>query len=247
MLPPARPAGVPAGLLAALVATAVPILCGAPALAAPPDRHATAPPTPAPRAVAFAPSAGPFESALLKRLEDEARRQRLGLDMPFIAGPGDDVEMLDPGSGRRVERAILRALRGTLDERLEEAARGSATFAPLFRWIDGRDGGAAGWPAGRSALPASESAAPFAAGAASVPAPRRVGDLALRLRLDAHPRLLFGARFGALDGRIEVPLLERELRLSLDRPIGGHGRASFRGGRSAERGDWADLALRFRF
>jgi hypothetical protein len=244
---PARPAGVSTGFrIAAVVMTAVPSLCGVAALAAPPPRPAAAPIL-VPRVAAFAPSTSLFESTLRRRLENEARRQGVGLDMPFIAGPGDDVESLEPGSGRRVGRAILRALRGTLDERLEEAARGSATFAPLFRWIDGRDGGAPGLSSGAPAVTRLESAAPFRAGAPPEPAQRGLGDVALRFRLDAHPRLLLGARLGALSGRIEVPVLERELRLSLDRPIGGHGRASFRGGRSAERGEWADLALQFRF
>jgi len=247
MLPPACPAGVSAGLrIAALVMTAVPALSGVPAFAAPPPAPLAAPIL-APRGIAFAPSTGPFESALRRRLESEARRQKLGLDMPFIVAPGDDIEAVEPERGRRVERTILRALRGAIDERLEEAARGSASFAPLFRWIDGRDNGAPDRSAGPSAAPRPESATMFRTDAPPVPAPRGVGDFALRFRLDAHPRLLLGARLGAVNGRIEVPLLERELRLSLDRPIGGHGRASFRGGRSAERGDWADLALHFRF
>jgi len=244
---PARHAGLSMGsCIAALVMTAVPALCGAPALAAPPP-SAVATPTLAPRAIAFAPSTGAFESALRRRLETEGRRQKLGLDMPFIAAPGDDATALEPERGRRVERTILRALRGALDERLQVAARGSAGFAPLFRWIDGRDNGSPGWPAGPSAAPRLESAAMFRADASPAPASRGVGDFALRFRLDAHPRLLLGARLGTVNGRIEVPLLERELRLSLDRPVGDHGRASFRGGRSAERGDWADLALHFSF
>ena len=54
-------------------------------------------------------------------------------------------------------------------------------------------------------------------------------------------------RRGSLEGRLELPVLEREIRLSLDRPLGERGRASLRGGHSEDRGGWADLAIRFSF
>jgi len=244
----ARPAGVPTGLrLAALVMTAG-AFGGAPAVAAPPlPPHPVASPSPAPGALLFSPSTGSFETSLRRRLEDEARRQKLGFDMPFFVAPGDDPDPLEPERGRRVERTILRALRGAIDERLEDAARGSTSLAPLFQWIDGRDDGRPGRAGGVQAAPRPESAALSRADAPSSAAPQGVGDLTLRFRLDAHPRLLLGARLGAVSGRIEVPVLDREVRLSLERPLGEHGRASIRGGRSAEDGDWADLSLHFSF
>jgi hypothetical protein len=205
------------------------------------------------RSVAFQASPGILEQTLRRRLEQEARKQRLALDMPFAGRPGVEIDDPDPSDGRRVERTILRALRRTLDERLEEAARSSSALAPFFRWIDRRDAGVPSWSTTDAAVPHLESAAalastPAAAGPLETgPASGRVGDLSLRFRLDAHPRLVVGGRLGALTGRIEVPLLERELRLSLDRPVGAHGRASFRGGHAADRGSWADLALHFRF
>jgi hypothetical protein len=252
MSPLPRAVGASPGLrfFAALVVSAAP-LCAAPALAAPPERPASVP-IATPRLVAFAPSPGLIEETLRKRLEREARRHGLGPGVPFMAGPGDEVEPSATDGSRRVERAFLRALRGTLDERLEEAARDSAVFAPLFRWIDRRTGGA---PESSPDLDVArmESAPSFAAstvsaGAVVSDAQRRgPGDVTLRLRLDAHPRVVLGTRFGALTGRVELPLLEAAPRVSLEHPVGDHGWATFHGGHSADRGAWADLSLQFRF
>jgi hypothetical protein len=69
----------------------------------------------------------------------------------------------------------------------------------------------------------------------------------VRLRIDAHPRLLLAGRVGRLEGRLELPILEREVRMTVEHPIGGFGGAALRGGRSEDRGTWADLALTLRF
>jgi len=185
-----------------------------------------------------------FDLSLRSRLEVEARRQRLGSLLPPSSSPLDDGED-GAETGRRVEKAVLRALRGALDDRITTAARSSATFAGLFRFIDTWDGAApearAGTTGAVGGVAADAGAEPARAGAS------RLEDLSFRIRLDAHPRVLMGARLGRLSGRLEVPLLEREVRMSLDHPIGLHGRGALRAGVSAERGDWADLSLAFRF
>jgi hypothetical protein len=238
--------------LLSLVIAAAPVWA-APAGATPPERPA--PPTGlSPSAVAYTPSPGLVEESLRRRLEREARRQRLGFAQPFVGGPGDEVAPEDPdGSERRVQRAFTRALSGALDDRLEEVARDSALFGPLFRFIDRRDLGSPTADFVREPAPLPDSVSPFATATpccvATTPEPPQRGpaDVALGLRLDAHPRLVLGTRFGVFTGRVELPLLDRAPRLSLDRPVGEHGWASLQGGHSEDRGAWADLSLQFRF
>jgi hypothetical protein len=226
------------------------LLCGvvaglSPALAAP-EATATSVPL-VPRAAApeirsvagFEPAAGGFEAALRGRLLREGRRQ--GIDrapapsQPF--GIDDRLDDLAAAErGRRASRTILRSLRGALDDHLETAARGSGSFSALFRLLDARDATAPAPAGGGSAV-----AAPTAA------APREGVDFGFRFRLDAHPRLILGGRVGRLEGRIEMPVLDREIRMAVEHPIGGYGGAALRGGHSAERGSWADLSLSLRF
>ena len=155
--------------------------------------------------------------------------------MPF--GLEDEIdEQSAADRGRRAGRTILRSLRGALDEHLETAARQSGSFGALFRFLDARGATTAVPVATAGATPPTAAAAP-----------REAAGFDVRFRLDAHPRLVLGGRVGRLEGRLEVPILEREIRMSVEHPIGGVGGAALRGGHSDDRGTWADLSLSLRF
>jgi hypothetical protein len=50
-----------------------------------------------------------------------------------------------------------------------------------------------------------------------------------------------------LKGRLEVPILDDPLRLSIERPFGHRGRAVLTGAIDRDGADWATLAVHLRF
>ncbi|HET8946425.1 MAG TPA: hypothetical protein VFQ07_05540 [Candidatus Polarisedimenticolia bacterium] len=183
---------------------------------------------------------GSFDLRLDDRLRREARR------FPDLTGPRIEPGPIAPAEaddgtraerGRRVERLLMRAIRGALDDQISERARESGSLSGLFRLIDARDD-AKTETAGGSARRGAD------AGAAVTPDPPATS---FRLRLDAHPRLQWRAHLGAFTGSVEVPVLDPELRFGLERPLGSSGRAALSGGHSSDRGGWASLALNFSF
>ena len=191
-------------------------------------------------AAAWKDRAGSFPLRLNERLRREARRFADLAAPP--AAEGFDPELQEDEEGRaarsrRVERLLTRALRGALDDHLTDLARTAPAFSSLFRVLDARDGD----PAPLDPVPDSRSGA-----AGGGPAARRL-ETDFRFKIDAHPRLQLRARFGLLTGSIEVPVLDPEVRVGLERPIGTSGRAGLQGGFSDDRGGWAALALNFSF
>ena len=188
---------------------------------------------------------GSFPLRLDERLQREARRFA-DLAAPPAAETFDtDLEVDEEGSAarsRRVARRLTRALRGALDDHLSDLARTSPAFEGIFRILDARDG--------ESARPESTVVAPGSgltvAPGSTAPAARRL-ETDFRFKIDAHPRLQLRARMGSLTGSIEVPVLDPELRVGLERPLGTRGRAGLQGGFSDDRGGWAAVALNFSF
>ncbi|HUD73239.1 MAG TPA: hypothetical protein VMQ62_14870, partial [Dongiaceae bacterium] len=118
------------------------------------------------------------------------------------------------------------------------AARQSGSFAGLFRVLDAR---------GAATAPAAAAGTAIGTLAAAPATPAAGADFGFRFRIDAHPRLVLGGRVGKLEGRLEVPVLDREIRMTVEHPIGGLGGAALRGGHSDDRGSWADLSISLRF
>ena len=176
------------------------------------------------------------------RLDERLRREALrftDLSTPAAATPVPDPapeedEESRAARSRRVERLLTRAVRGALDDHLTELARSSPAFEGLFRFLDARDGAPV---SGTGASPAPQGAQGTA----------KRFDADLRVKLDAHPRLQMRARLGAVTGSIEIPVLDPELRVGLDRPLGTRGRAALQGGWSQDRGEWASVAVSFSF
>jgi hypothetical protein len=204
---------------------------------------ATPPPAPGAAGDAVAVPTGPhlrswsdivrptFGEKFTRRLEREAQGHLdLAAVPPPSAAPGMEATAslpMDGGSDRRVQRILTRALRGVLDEELATLTQ-SAPFATFLRRGAGREEVAA------AATPAADPAArPF--------------DASFGVRLDAHPRLQFRTRFGSFSGVVEVPVVNPELRVGLERPIGPAGRAQLRAGAGGGRGDWASLSFAFGF
>jgi hypothetical protein len=187
-----------------------------------------------------------FGERFTLRLEREAKgHMDLAAVPPPSAATGTEATgspPIDGGSDRRVRRILTRALRGAFDEELATLTQ-SAPFATLLRRGAGRADAAAAAPDSSPdrTTPGVATSAP-----ADDPAARRF-DASFGVRLDAHPRLQLRTRFGSFSGLVEVPVLDPELRVGLERPIGPAGRAQLRAGAGGGRGDWASLSFAFGF
>lgn len=194
------------------------------------------------------PPAGPgWKDGVSLSLRLDERLRREASRFPDLAAPAPEP-LADPDleadeesratRARRVERLLTRAIRGALDDHLSDLARTSPAFEGLFRVLDARDPRADDVSRRPPLLPSAQAAA---AG------PARRFEAAFRIRIDAHPRLQLRARMGTVTGSIEIPVLDPEVRIGLERPLGARGRAALQGGWSDARGDWAALALSYSF
>src|SRR5262245_28710708 len=144
----------------------------------------------------------------MKRMMREARRTTIGTSEPLpVPATLEDPE--DAGfRSRQAERILRRSVRGTLGDRLEPILRSVPGLDVLMR--------------PRDLSIASTSSGGLDAGAAlsgsAAAGPRSVASGSVGFRLDAHPRLLLRGRLFQAKGVIEVPVLDRELRLSIDQP-----------------------------
>jgi hypothetical protein len=173
----------------------------------------------------------------MKRMMREARRTTVGTSVPLpVPGTLEEPEDSEFRS-RQAERILRRSVRGALGDRLEPILRSVPGLDVLMKPRDlsiasassgGLDGG--------SALSGSAAAGP-----------RSIASGSVGFRLDAHPRLLLRGQLFQAKGVLEVPVLDRELRLSIDQPLGTFGTASLKGGLSADRGDWVSLSINLRF
>jgi hypothetical protein len=173
----------------------------------------------------------------MKRMMREARRTTVGTSEPLPV-PGTLEEPEDAGfRSRQAERILRRSVRGALSDRLE----------PILRSVPGLD--VVLRP--RDLSIASASSGDPDAGAAltgsAADGARSIASGSVGFRLDAHPRLLLRGQLFQAKGVLEVPVLDREIRLSIDQPIGTLGTASLKGGLSPDRGDWVSLSINLRF
>ena len=171
----------------------------------------------------------------MKRMMREARREFGRASQPVpMEESSDDLETTEARS-RQAERILKRSVRGVIGDRLEPLLRSLPAFESLLK------------PRDLSIAGAEREPPPVAGAGPSTAPPASAVSGSLGFRLDAHPRLLFRGRFHDVRGVLELPLLDREIRLSVDRPIGSLGTATLRGGVSGERGEWVTVSIDLRF
>ena len=161
-----------------------------------------------------------------------------GLELRSPLELSDDLEATD-ARAREAERLLKRSLRGALGDRLEELARS----IPVLERLLSR--GERSFAAGTA--PDGSDPVPGLASTRSAAGPRGPLSASVGFHLDAHPRILLRTRLFTVQGRVEVPVLDREIRVSFDQRLGTRGWATLRGGLSAERGDWASFTLSLQF
>jgi len=187
-----------------------------------------------------------FSGRLMARMRHEALRYR-GQNMSEVTAVPDRVfEDLDSEALQRrsqeASRIVKRSVHRALEIEIERLAR---TSLVLGRTID-----LLGSVSTRGARPQvsadqrilQEGALP------SAPGPAQGGWRGgIGMRLDAHPALLMRADSLRLAGRLEVPMRNEPIRLSLEYPIGLNGRAVLSSGMPRDGQGWATVMLNFSF
>ncbi len=176
-----------------------------------------------------------FGDRLMARMEREARRSTHESLLTITDQDDAPDSVLEGERAGHAERIIGRAMHRSLDDQMEQVARTAWGLGPVIDWMEdlGR---------GRGSRSQESAGAPFPT--AGSPATRGF-DGSVGVRIGAHPRVVLRGVFGGLSGRIDVPLLEDEIRVSLERPIGPHGRAAVVG--TFQRGEPGQAYLSFNF
>jgi hypothetical protein len=187
-----------------------------------------------------------FSGRLMARMRREALRYR-GQNLSEVTAVPDRVfEDLDSEALKRrsheASRIVKRSVHRALDVEIERLAR---TSLGLGRTIDllgslSARGARPQAPSGPESLP--EGASQTAPGATEGGWRGGIG-----MRLDAHPALLMRADSKHLAGRLEVPVRDEPIRLSLECPIGPKGRAVLSSGMPRDGQGWATVMLNFSF
>lgn len=194
---------------------------------------------PAARGVVRTLPGGGFHDRLMTRMAREARRYRgEHLFDAAAASPAND-SFGEALRARESERIIRRSFDHAVDDQLERLARHGLGLGGVLDRLENF-----GSFRGRTRPPAEAQAGPRSDIPDSSPRPF---DAGVGLRIGAHPRLVLRAEARGLKGRIEVPILDEPLRLSIERDLGSRGRAVLTGGLDGGAGDWATLALNFSF
>lgn len=183
---------------------------------------------------------------LIAGMQREARRYRFESLHAGGVIPDIDDSSIEEQRARQAQRIISRGFKRTLDDRLEEVARGTPGLAQVLQSLDNLVRFRAGTGGARAPEAGPCGAGGGATGNCGARADRPPGA-SLGLKLDAHPRIILSARFLGTTGRIEVPILDRSVRLAFDHALGARGRAVLAGGWSPEGQDWATLNFGLRF
>ncbi len=179
------------------------------------------------------------------RMEREYVRyqQRHPHDPALLAGPLDSIA--EEQRAYQAERVLTRAFDKTMTSYLEEVARTSLGLGPLLDWADGARSPQLRF--GRSGRTAPEAGDPPGAGQVAPPAESRVG-IGGGFKVDAHPRLVLRPRFFGVRARIEVPVRDEPLRLSVTRSFGRRAHAALSASIDDEPAEnWTALHLAFSF
>lgn len=181
-----------------------------------------------------------FSGRLMARMRREALRYRRQNVSDVTAAVPDRVfEDLDSEALERrsheASRIVTRSVKRALHVEIERLAR---TSLGLGRTLD-----LLGGLSSRGMRPPS----PAGQGKSAAGAPEGGWRGGLGIRLDAHPALLMRADTRHFAGRLEVPVRDEPIRLSVECPVGPKGRAVLSSGMPRDGQGWATVMLNFSF
>ena len=189
-----------------------------------------------------------FSARLLSMMGHEAQRYRERNVSEAGGAPRNDPlgEFDSAAEATRsavASRVITRSSHRALGNEIERVARASLGLGPSLDLLQNLS-----LRRTRTGTPDAGSPSPGQDRPPAAPpndAPRLRGDVAFRL--DAHPALLLRARLGTLRGRIDLPVRNEPIRVSLESPLGARGHAVLSSGLPRDGQPWATLTFSFGF
>jgi len=187
-----------------------------------------------------------FPGRLMARMRREALRYRRQ-NFSAAAAPGRAFEDLDTEALERrsheASRIVTRAVRRALDVEIERVARTSLGLGPTIDLLGhlASRGPRSRPPAGNASSQAAGDLPAASGGAAG----RWRGGIGMRL--DAHPALVMRTDSLRFAGRLELPVRNEPIRLSLECPVGPRGRAVLSSGLPRDGRGWATATISFSF
>ncbi len=194
--------------------------------------------------------AGPFQFSeraaqglpqdLLGRMEREASRYCATHPSDLMETSSHVDTVAEERRARDAERIVMRAVNRTLESQLDLLSRATPGVRAAVAWLEGF-GQSRDREVGREI---DHGPSPEIAGGA--PDASRF-TARFGVRLDAHPRLVLSSRLARFQGRLEVPLLNEPLRLTIERSFGARNRAVLTSALERDGRGWAALGLSLSF
>ena len=178
---------------------------------------------------------------LIDRMNREARRYGRNNRLSPVERAGGEDSIDEEQRARQAEKIITRSFNRTFDQQLEDVARSIHGLGKAIAWVEGLG---RPWESRQDASAADPASAVSETDAIRLP--RRFKSH-IGLRVGAHPKVLIRAEFWSVRARLELPVLDDPIRLSLERPLGRRGRATLDAGLSRDGDDWLSVGFRLGF
>jgi len=184
-----------------------------------------------------------FSDLLLERMRlevnrlDPRERDDLRRTTPVWAGHEDSrMEQL---KAAHAERILTRAFDKALDIQLEQFARTTAGLGEAWTWVENLGSRT------RSATGFGSPGRQNEAGGDST-APRFTGGIGFKVA--AHPRVILHTELFKIRGRIDVPLRNEPITVTIERQLGTRSHVALTSGLGrGDSDDWVNLSLRLGF
>ena len=184
-----------------------------------------------------------FSDLLLDRMNREINRLDVRdrddlARMTPVWADGEDSR-LEQLRSAHVERILTKAFDKAVDMRLERFARTTAGLGEAWTWVENlgrRTRSATGF--GSSGLQDGIGAAPSR--------PRMTGGIGFKVA--AHPRVILHTELFKIRGRIDIPLRNEPMTITVERELGARAYIALTSGLSrGDTDDWVNLSLRLGF
>jgi len=184
-----------------------------------------------------------FSDLLLERMRLEVNRldprERDDMRQTAPAWAAYEDSRIEQLKAAHAERILTRAFDKALDIQLEQFARTTGGLGDAWSWVENlgtRTRSATGFGSpGRRDDAGGDSTAPRFAGG-------------IGFKVAAHPRMILHTELFKIQGRIDVPLRNEPITVTIERQLGSRAHVALTGGLArGESDDWMNLSLRLGF
>ncbi|HET6278539.1 MAG TPA: hypothetical protein VFG08_07140 [Candidatus Polarisedimenticolia bacterium] len=184
-----------------------------------------------------------FSDLLLERMNREINRldvrDRDDLSRMTPVWAGDEDSRLEQLRSAHAERILTKAFDKAIETRLELFARTTAGLGEAWNWVENLDR--------RTISTSSFESSGLQDGLGAAPSlPRITGGIGFKVA--AHPRMILHTELFKIRGRIDIPLRNEPVTVTVERELGARAYVTLTSGLSrGDADDWVNLSLRLGF